>query len=210
MKKDNLSFKSNAKLKDFSIDDIGKLSINDLKKLKEMFGPKPRQTTKKRKEFNDNDNIPNIPSNGVRSSSEHMKGYADTLRQSQYNPFFRGYKSNSNNPLLIMDATAGDNSRFSNKSNLNIDDVNKAFQNNMSPLLDNIRTENKNILLNEFMPYLENFKKNTTTLFDSNFKNIDRDIRDLYSEFQDPVDSNYRVQSPLDTPTNVESLLYSY
>ena len=33
MKKDKLTYKSNANIRNFSIDDIGKLSINDIKKL---------------------------------------------------------------------------------------------------------------------------------------------------------------------------------
>ena len=51
MKKDKLTYKSNANIRNFSIDDIGKLSINDIKKLKDMFGPKQRKSTKKREEM---------------------------------------------------------------------------------------------------------------------------------------------------------------
>ena len=46
MKDDKLTFKSNAKIKNFSVDDIGKLSINDVKELKNIFQPK-RRTPKK-------------------------------------------------------------------------------------------------------------------------------------------------------------------
>jgi len=174
MKKNKLSFISSAKLKSFTTDDIGKLSINDIKNLKQLFGPKKRKTTQK--DYNV------LPSNNIRSSSDHMKGYADKgLAQPQPQQFFRG-NNNNNTPYLIVDKT--DDSRFSNKSNLNIDDVNKAFQNNINPLLDTIRDENKNILINEFMPHLERFK-NTTSFIDNNFKNIERDMRDLFSYNQD-------------------------
>ena len=64
MKKDKLTYNSNVKLRNFTIDDIGKLSINDIKKLKDMFGPKPRQSTKKKKDIIEDDlDIPNVKNN---------------------------------------------------------------------------------------------------------------------------------------------------
>ena len=55
MKKDKLTYNSNAKIHNFTIDDINKLSINDIKKLKELFQPKPRTYTP-RKKTNKKDN----------------------------------------------------------------------------------------------------------------------------------------------------------
>ena len=64
MKKDKLTYNSNAKIRNFTIDDIGKLSINDIKKLKNMFAPKKRQSTKKKKYLTDDDlDKQNIKSN---------------------------------------------------------------------------------------------------------------------------------------------------
>ena len=184
MKKDKLTYNSNAKLRNFTIDDIGKLSINDIKKLKDMFGPKPRQSSnKKKKDIIDDDlDIQNVKNNGVRTGIDHMKGFTENLKPTQTNPFFRGYVPNPSN--LLMLENSGDNSRFVNKSNLNIDDVNNAIKTNINPLLDNVREEAKNKLLNEFKPHLENFE-NTTRFIKNDYQKFrnqtENDLRDLYS-----------------------------
>ena len=188
MKKDKLTYNSNAKIRNFTIDDIGKLSINDIKKLKDMFSPKPRQSTKKKKYITDDDlDKQNIKSNEIRTGTEHMKGFAENLKPSQTNPFFRGYVPNPNN--LLMLENSGDNSRFVNKSNLNIDDVTNVIKTNMNPLLENMRNEAKTQLLTEFKPYLENFD-NTTKFITNDYQkfrdNTDKELRELYSFNQSP------------------------
>ena len=183
MKKDKLTYNSNAKIRNFTIDDIGKLSINDIKKLKDMFGPKPRQSTKKKKDIIEDDlDIPNVKNNGVKTGIDHMKGFTENLKPTQTNPFFRGYVPNPSN--LLMLENSGDNTRFVNKSNLNIDDVNNAIKTNINPLLDNVREEAKNKLLNEFKPHLDNFENTTRFIkndYDKFRNDIDKDIRELYS-----------------------------
>ena len=179
MKKDKLTYKSNANIRNFSIDDIGKLSINDIKKLKDMFGPKQRKSTKKREKIDEYNDIPNNP---VRSSSDHMVGSS----RSMPSPFFRGALPNPNNLLMLENQV--DNSRVANKSNLNTEDIYKAIQSNMNPLLENMRNDARTQLLTEFKPYLENFD-NTTRFIQNDYQKFrnetDRDIRDLYSMNQD-------------------------
>ncbi len=179
MKKDKLTYKSNANIRNFSIDDIGKLSINDIKKLKDMFGPKPRKSNKNKRNSDKYDDIPNNP---VRSSSDHMVGSS----RSMPSPFFRGALPNPNNLLMLENPV--DNSRFANKSNLNADDINKAIQSNMNPLLENMRNDARKQIITNLQPFLENFD-NTTRFIQNDYQKFrnetDRDIRDLYSMNQD-------------------------
>ena len=190
MNKDKLTYNSKAKLGHFTTNDIGKLSINDVKNLKYLFGPKHRKN--KNNTQTNNNNL--TDKNGIRSSSNNMVGSSEDLPQSKNtpsSPFFRGYVPN-NSLLMLENQPYPDYSRFASKSNLTIDDINKSIKDNMNPLLENIREEAKSKLIEEFSPHLENFK-NTTSFINNDYmkfrddtrrhiNNLDSDIRDIYEE----------------------------
>ena len=200
--RDKLTYKSKANLEKFGTDDIGKLSINDVKKLKELFGVKRRKQEPHKATINQ----PNIRDN-IRQNSEGMSGYGGRRDMINPSPFFRGNNPNNNNPnngLLVLESPQ-DNSRFVNKSNLNIGDIRKEFTNNIAPLLSNIRDEAKSNLLMEFKPYLDNFDNTTKFIHNDyqkfrneteRFKNdTEKDIRDLFSMNQgddDYSDADFR------------------
>ena len=190
MKKDKLTYNSNAKIHNFTIDDINKLSINDIKKLKDLFQTKPKTYNRKKNSTNDdNDNIqsnPNNPNNpNVRTNSDHMRGSARNIppnsKNTPSNPFFRGFTPNPNNGLLVLEDGNNnrDNSRFSAKSNLSIDDVNNAIKTNMNPLIENI---------NKYVPQLNRFISNT----DRNIRNLQNNAYSMNQGDDDYSNVNFK------------------
>ena len=159
--KNKIDFKSNAKLKEnITADDIGKLSINDVKKLKEILGPKPRTKTNnnKRKAESMIDEI--LGGGGIKSSSDHMKGWSSKLDRGDGKPpvppvnFNRGYVPQGGQ-FLISENPKQDETRFATKSHLNdkIDDGLKSLNDNFKTLEDSLTTRFDDRLNNNLIDF---------------------------------------------------------
>lgn len=187
MKDDKLSFKSNAKVKNFSVDDIGKLSINDVKELKNIFQPKRRAPKKEESNFKlSRDKIPKDILDQIKSSSDHMKGFQETK-----NNFIGGGGGSSipsglvggrfNQPVLTYDGGAD---RFANKSNLDDSKIKDIVNNSMNPLLDDFRKTAQ-----------DQFIQNNRHFFQGMGA-----IKDRYIDFENSINEKYnkliREQTP--------------
>lgn len=183
--KNKLSFNSSAKTKKFTVDDIGKLSINDVKQLKHLF-EKPKIKRTKKYIIKSYDNIGESESGNTGNEDDDEDEEDESNNKRQYAPFFRG--NNINTPFLINDSD-----RFANKSNLSIEDVNTAFKNNMNPLLDTLRNENRNTLMDVFKPRLDIFDNNMSQMqnvvndYHNRFEAFDNNLRDVVEDTQQPI-----------------------
>lgn len=197
-KNNKIGFKSNANIRDGTIDDVGKLSINDVKKLKDMFGPKRRNTTHKiDRGLNIPKDLQDLLFGGPKSDSSHMKGSQTYNKNnglgggSSIPSGMSNYRTNP--PMITYDMSNAQ--QFANKSNLDEDKLNKMITNSINPMLSTIRDESKQMLLNEFKPYLNNFNnnnklfaeyanfvKNDYLKFRDNVNNVDNEVRELWKQ----------------------------
>lgn len=199
MKDDKLTFKSNAKIKNFSVDDIGKLSINDVKELKNIFQPKRKTPKKEESNFKLSRDKKDIldQMGGIKSSSDHMKGYQETK-----NNFIGGGGGSSipsgmvsgrfNQPVLTYDI---DLNRFANKSNLDDTKINDIFKSSMNPLLDDFRRDMQ-----------DQFKLNNEQLYLGMEKKASPVI-DFVNNMSDKI---YKLERKQNQPfyNNLNSLIY--
>lgn len=203
-KNNKIGFKSNANIRDGTIDDVGKLSINDVKKLKDMFGPKRRNPTHKiDRELNIPKDLKDLlfgdsKSNSEPSSKNHNSsgGSGGSGSGSNGSTVPSGMTNNRfNPPMITYDMSNAE--RFANKSNLDETKINQLITNTINPMLLNFR--------DEFKPHLENII-NDNQKFRNDFKLVKNDAED-YANYLDKK-LNY-VYDKIKTQSNNNNNIYT-